>query len=127
MVKMFKKNYFFILPLTSPFLSFECNNVLNTNVLDTFNILTLFHLRWTSAIADSLLDDLAPSFPINRHIAFALGATLEMATYTFVYFVLTRYGRRLPMCTYQSLNGIVCILIAIFFILTTPTTPWIGT
>ncbi|XP_025992313.1 solute carrier family 22 member 3 isoform X2 [Solenopsis invicta] len=81
---------------------------------------------WTCAIAWSILeiDDLTPSFPaqFNRHITFALSAALEMATYTFAYFVLSRYGRRLPMCTYQSVNGIVCILIAVFFILTTATT-----
>lgn len=71
--------------------------------------------------------DLMPNFPINRHITFALGGALEIATYTFVYFVVSRYGRRLPMCIYQSFNGAVCILIATFLILTTVTAPWAGT
>ncbi|XP_067214835.1 organic cation transporter protein-like [Linepithema humile] len=81
--------------------------------------------QWlTSAMAYSILDDLAPIFPINRHVTFALGGAFEIAAYTFTYFVLSRYGRRLPMCIYQSFNGIICILIAVFLILTT-TAPWI--
>ncbi|XP_011702190.1 PREDICTED: organic cation transporter protein-like [Wasmannia auropunctata] len=79
---------------------------------------------WTSAMACSILDDLTPSFLNNRHITFALGAALEVATYTFIYFVLSKYGRRLPMCAYQSLNGIVCILIAAIFMLITVIAPW---
>ena len=87
----------------------------------------IFNLRWTFTIACNILDDLTPSFQINRHITFALSAALEMATNTFVYFILSRYGRRLPICIYQSFNGIVCILIAAFFILTAAIAPWIGT
>lgn len=73
-----------------------------------------------------ILDDLMPNFTINRHITFALGGILEIATYTFVYFIISKYGRRLPMCMYQFFNGVICILIAIFLILTTTTAPWIG-
>ncbi|KAL0114913.1 hypothetical protein PUN28_010449 [Cardiocondyla obscurior] len=79
---------------------------------------------WASATADGISNNLAPSFPINRHITFGLGAILEMATYTFVYFILSNYGRRVPMCTYQSLNGIMYILIATFLIFITTTSPW---
>lgn len=74
-----------------------------------------------------VLDDLAPNFPVDRHITFALGGALEIATYTFVYFVLSRYGRRVPMCAYQSFNGVICILIAAFLILIDATAPWTGT
>ncbi|XP_077256243.1 solute carrier family 22 member 3 isoform X2 [Temnothorax americanus] len=98
-------------------------NAIESSILRKYGAIMICQW-WTSTIACSILDDLAPSFPVNRHVTFALGATLEMATYTFVYFVLSRYGRRLPMCTYQSLNGVVCILIAAFFILTTATAPW---
>ncbi|XP_071638253.1 organic cation transporter protein [Temnothorax longispinosus] len=98
-------------------------NAIESSILRKYGAIMICQW-WTSTIACSILDDLAPSFPVNRHITFALGAALEMATYTFVYFVLSRYGRRLPMCTYQSLNGVVCILIAAFFILTTATAPW---
>lgn len=77
-------------------------------------------------MACGILDDLTPNFPVNRHITFAVGGVLEIATYTFIYFVVSKYGRRLSMCIYQSFNGAVCILIAIFLILKTTTTPWIG-
>ncbi|XP_072752076.1 organic cation transporter protein isoform X2 [Anoplolepis gracilipes] len=77
---------------------------------------------WTSAMACGILDDLMSNFPLNRHITFALGGVLEIATYTFVYFVVSKYGRRLPMCMYQSFNAAICILIATFLILTTA--PW---
>lgn len=78
-------------------------------------------------MACGILDDLAPNFLVNRHITFALGGALEIATYTFMYFVLSRHGRRLPMCAYQSLNGVVCILIAAFLILTSVAAPpWTG-
>lgn len=78
-------------------------------------------------MACGILDDLMPNFPINRHVTFALGGILEIATYTFVYFMVSKYGRRLSMCMYQSFNGVVCILIAIFLILTTTVAPWAGT
>ncbi|XP_070155649.1 organic anion transporter 3 [Polyergus mexicanus] len=78
---------------------------------------------WTSAMACVILDDLMPNFPINRHITFAVGGVLEIVTYIFIYFVVSKYGRRLSMCIYQSFNGAVCILIAIFLILKTTTTP----
>ncbi|XP_029161414.1 solute carrier family 22 member 3-like isoform X2 [Nylanderia fulva] len=78
---------------------------------------------WTSAMACGILD-LMPNFPVNRHVTFALGGALEIATYIFVYFVISRYGRRVPMCIYQSFNGAICILIATFLILTTVITPW---
>ncbi|XP_011647438.1 solute carrier family 22 member 3-like [Pogonomyrmex barbatus] len=98
-------------------------NAIKSSILRKYGAIMIYQW-WISAIASSIFDDLAPSFSINRHITFALGGVLEMATYTFVYFVLSRYGRRLPMCIYQSLNGIVCILIAVFFILIPTTALW---
>ncbi|XP_011050427.1 PREDICTED: solute carrier family 22 member 3-like [Acromyrmex echinatior] len=99
-------------------------NAIESSVLRKYGAIMICQW-WTSTIACNIFDDLTPSFQINRHITFALSATLEMATNTFVYFVLSRYGRRLPICTYQSFNGIVCILIAVFFILTATVAPWI--
>ncbi|KYN38680.1 Solute carrier family 22 member 20 [Trachymyrmex septentrionalis] len=99
-------------------------NAIESSILRKYGAIMICQW-WTSTIACDIFDDLTPSFQINRHITFALSATLEMATNTFVYFVLSRYGRRLPICTYQSFNGIVCILIAAFFILTAAIAPWI--
>ncbi|KAG5319800.1 ORCT protein, partial [Acromyrmex heyeri] len=99
-------------------------NAIESSILRKYGAIMICQW-WTSTIACNILDDLTPSFQINRHITFTLSAILEMATNTFVYFVLSRYGRRLPICTYQSFNGIVCILIAVFFILTATVAPWI--
>lgn len=69
---------------------------------------------------------LVPNFSFNRHIVFALGGALEIATYVFLYFILSRYGRRLSMSAYQSITGAICILLAAIIILSNPTTA-IGT
>ncbi|CAL7948202.1 unnamed protein product [Xylocopa violacea] len=75
-----------------------------------------------SSIACYIFMTLGPTFPVNRHVTFALGGALEIATYVFVYFVLSRYGRRLPMSVYQSITGAICILLAAIIILSNPTT-----
>lgn len=63
---------------------------------------------------------LVSPLPLNRHINFALGGALEIATYVFTYFILSRYGRRLPMSAYQSICGVICILTAATIILSHP-------
>ncbi|XP_018395800.1 PREDICTED: organic cation transporter protein-like [Cyphomyrmex costatus] len=98
-------------------------NTIESPIIRKYGAIMIYQW-WTSTIACNILDDLAPTFPINRHITFVLSVALEMATNIFVYFVLSKYGRRLPICTYQFLNGIVCILIAAFFILITANAPW---
>lgn len=98
-------------------------NMLESLMLRKYGVVMICQW-WTSAMACGILDDLMPNFPINRHVTFALGGILEIATYTFVYFMVSKYGRRLSMCMYQSFNGVVCILIAIFLILTTTVAPW---
>ncbi|XP_036145608.1 solute carrier family 22 member 8 isoform X2 [Monomorium pharaonis] len=71
-------------------------NASKSSILRKYGVIIICQW-WTCTIACSTLDALAPSFPINRHTTFALSATLEMATHTFAYFILSRYGRRLPM------------------------------
>ncbi|XP_017888539.1 organic cation transporter protein-like [Ceratina calcarata] len=111
----------------------ECNKVegnLNNLVHAKEELMTVFKsilvrkygilmvCQWfTSSVACYVFMSLAPTFPINRHIAFALGAALEIATYVLVYFILSRYGRRLPMSLYQSITGTICISLAAIIIL----------
>ncbi|XP_054004284.1 organic anion transporter 3-like [Hylaeus anthracinus] len=79
-------------------------------------------IQWlTSSMAFCVFMALIPNFPANRHVTFALGGILEIATYVFLYFVLSRYGRRVPISAYQSLSGVICIAIAAIIILTEPT------
>ncbi|CAK9806899.1 Organic anion transporter 3 [Anthophora quadrimaculata] len=82
----------------------------------------MFCQWFTSSMACYVFMALVPTFSVNRHITFALGGALEIATYVFVYFVLSRYGRRLPMFAYQSLSGTICILLAATIILSNPAT-----
>lgn len=93
------------------FLSYSCNH------LSFF-----FYSRFTSSIACCVFMTLVPNFSFNRHIVFALGGALEIATYVFLYFILSRYGRRLSMSAYQSITGAICILLAAVIILSNPTT-----
>ncbi|XP_076243258.1 organic anion transporter 3 [Calliopsis andreniformis] len=78
--------------------------------------------QWLScSVAYHVFLTLVPNFPIDRHVNFALGGALEIAAYVFIYFVLSRYGRRIPMSVYQSLNGFICILTVAAMVLSNPT------
>ncbi|XP_076624720.1 solute carrier family 22 member 3 [Colletes latitarsis] len=77
--------------------------------------------QWlTSSMAFYVFMALVPNLSVNRHVAFALGGVLEIATYVLLYFVLSRYGRRVPMSVYQSLSGVICILTAAIIIMSKP-------
>ncbi|XP_033330693.2 organic cation transporter protein [Megalopta genalis] len=97
----------------------ELKDLFKSTLLRRYSIV-LFCQWLTSSISCCVFMTLAPNFSINRHITFALGGALEIATYVFVYFVLSRYGRRGPMSVYQSLNGVICILLAAMIILAKP-------
>lgn len=73
-----------------------------------------------------LLASLLPNFNVNRHVTFALGGALEIATYTFIYFVLSRYGRRVPLSIYQSTTGVILIILSILIILIDSSLAWKG-
>ncbi|XP_035719739.1 solute carrier family 22 member 8-like isoform X1 [Vespa mandarinia] len=82
-------------------------------------------LQWfSSSIACYLLASLLPNFNVNRHVTFALGGALEIATYTFIYFVLSRYGRRIPLSIYQSTTGVILIILSILIILIDSSLAW---
>ncbi|KAK1137916.1 hypothetical protein K0M31_002410 [Melipona bicolor] len=83
--------------------------------------IVMIYQCFTSSVAHYVFMTLVPSFTINRHVNFALGGALEVANYVFLYFILSRYGRRLPMSAYQSITGAICILFAAVLILSNPT------
>lgn len=90
-------------------------------LLKKYGIIMMY--QWfTSSIACCVFMTLVPNFSFNRHIVFALGGALEIATYVFLYFILSRYGRRLSISAYQSITGAICILLAAIIILSNPTT-----
>lgn len=62
----------------------------------------------------------------NRHVNFAIGGCFEAVVYVIAYFVLTRYGRRLPMSLCQILSGGVCITVGILAVSRNSSIGWIG-
>ncbi|KAK9298499.1 hypothetical protein QLX08_008180 [Tetragonisca angustula] len=82
--------------------------------------IVMIYQCFTSSVTHYVFMTLVPGFTINRHVNFALGGALEVATYVFLYFILSRYGRRLPMSAYQSITGAICILFAAVLILSNP-------
>ncbi|XP_031363875.1 organic cation transporter protein-like isoform X2 [Apis dorsata] len=99
----------------------ELLELFKSMLLKKYGIIMMY--QWfTSSIACCVFMTLVPNFSFNRHIVFALGGALEIATYVFLYFILSRYGRRLSMSAYQSITGAICILLAAIIILSNPTT-----
>ncbi|KZC11049.1 Solute carrier family 22 member 3, partial [Dufourea novaeangliae] len=97
----------------------ELKDLFKSSLLRKYGVV-LFCQWLTSSMACCVFMALIPNFPVNRHVTFALGGALEIASYVFVYFVLSRYGRRTPMSAYQSFSGVICILMAAIIILTKP-------
>lgn len=85
-------------------------------------VINIICLRFTSSIACYAFMTLEPNlWAINRHVSFALGGALEIASYVFLYFILSRYGRRLPISAYQSITGAICIFFAAIIIFSNST------
>ncbi|XP_014601881.1 PREDICTED: solute carrier family 22 member 8 isoform X1 [Polistes canadensis] len=81
--------------------------------------------QWfSSSMACYLLALLLPTFNVNRHVTFALGGALEIAAYTFIYFVLSRYGRRIPLSICQFTNGAILIMLSILIIMIDSSLAW---
>nr|XP_034187347.1 solute carrier family 22 member 8-like [Osmia lignaria] len=97
----------------------ELKEQFKSTILRRHGVAMIF--QWfTSSMACYVFMTLVSPLPLNRHINFALGGALEIATYIFTYFILSRYGRRLPMSAYQSICGVICILTAATIILSHP-------
>ncbi|XP_055383940.1 organic cation/carnitine transporter 2-like [Condylostylus longicornis] len=54
-----------------------------------------------------------PNLPGSRHVNFLIGAAIEGAAYILAYFVLSKFGRRLPMAFYQYANGTLIVLMGL--------------
>ncbi|XP_043593361.1 solute carrier family 22 member 8-like [Bombus pyrosoma] len=99
----------------------ELLKLFKSTLLKKYGIVIIY--QWfTSSIACYVFMTLEPNlWAINRHVTFALGGALEIATYAFLYFILSRYGRRLPMSAYQSITGAICIFFAVIIIFSNST------
>jgi hypothetical protein len=52
-----------------------------------------------------------PDLSGERHLNFLLGAVVEILSYVLAYFILTRFGRRLPMASFLFISGIICVVV----------------
>ncbi|XP_034936989.1 organic cation transporter protein-like isoform X2 [Chelonus insularis] len=83
--------------------------------------------QWLSvSVMNSLIIRFLPNVVENRHINFVIGGILELTIYVVIYFILSRHGRRLPMGVCQTLNSVICIVIAGLVFLPRVTAFWIG-
>ncbi|KAK0182992.1 hypothetical protein PV327_001071 [Microctonus hyperodae] len=68
--------------------------------------------QWFSlSVMKFMVMHLIPNLVNNRHINFVIGSLIELIIYVVIYFILLRYGRRLPMSVCQTLNSMICISI----------------
>ncbi|XP_015593157.1 organic cation transporter protein-like [Cephus cinctus] len=69
---------------------------------------------------------LLPSSDGNKHISFATGGALDICGYTIGYFILNKFGRRIPICIGQCFSGSVCLTVIILTLLPNQSLVWIG-
>jgi OCT family organic cation transporter-like MFS transporter 4/5 len=50
-----------------------------------------------------------PDFSGDRHFNFIIGGALELVAYMISFLVMTRFGRRIPLCLYFFIAGCLCI------------------
>ncbi|XP_033217873.1 organic cation transporter protein-like isoform X2 [Belonocnema kinseyi] len=87
----------------------------------------LIQIWFTSAAANHCVEFLLPNLNANRHITFALGGALEIASCILTYFVLSRHGRKLPLGIFEFFIGVICICHAFLdYFLPQPSIIWLG-
>lgn len=60
----------------------------------------------------SFMIHLFPNLTKNRHVDSTINILTEIIIYIVMYFILSRYGRRLPLIIFQVFNFIFSISIA---------------
>lgn len=51
-----------------------------------------------------------PNLSGDRHVDFAISASFDLVAYVITYFILIKFGRRIPLSIYLILSGCVCIV-----------------
>lgn len=57
-----------------------------------------------------------PNLAGNRHLNFGISAGIEVLSYVIAYFILSKWGRRLPMVTFQLVNGCIIVIIGLLVV-----------
>ncbi|XP_044594545.1 organic cation transporter protein-like isoform X1 [Cotesia glomerata] len=76
--------------------------------------LTIITCQWLSiSTMRSFMIHLFPNFTKNRHVDSTINNLAEIIIYIVMYFILSRYGRRLPIIIFQVFNFIFSISIVV--------------
>lgn len=73
----------------------------------------LFFVWFAVSICYYGISYFVPNLFGDRHLNFVLGGGIELAAYLLAFVVLGGFGRRIPLCLYLLLSGIICITMVI--------------
>lgn len=76
----------------------------------------VLHFRFSVTLSYYGIIYFLPSLAGQRHVNFLVGAGIEAIANIFAYFILSRFGRRVPMRFYQYINGILCVTMGLLSI-----------
>lgn len=89
---------------------------INSNFLDLLkykstlrHCAVLIQIWLSSSAAYQCVEFLLPNLNSSRHITFVMEGALEIASCIFIYFALTKYGRKCSISTCNVLIGLICI------------------
>ncbi|PSN41686.1 Solute carrier family 22 member 3 [Blattella germanica] len=85
----------------------------------------LFCYRFSVAVSYYGIMFHLPSLSGERHLNFFLGAVLETVSSCVLYFILEKFGRRIPMGSFQLITSIACLTISAISVIPKEDTPWI--
>ena len=86
--------------------------ILRVSVLRT-RASILFFVWFSVSICYYGISYFVPNLFGDRHLNFVLGGGIELAAYLLAFVVLGGFGRRLPLCVYLILSGVICIVMVL--------------
>ena len=90
----------------------DITDILRVSVLRTRAII-LFFVWFSVSICYYGISYFVPNLFGDRHLNFVLGGGIELAAYLLAFVVLGGFGRRIPLCVYLTLSGVICILMVL--------------
>ena len=75
--------------------------------------MVLFFVWFSVSICYYGISYFVPNLFGDRHLNFVLGGGIELAAYLLAFVVLGGFGRRIPLCVYLFLSGIICIIMVV--------------
>ena len=90
----------------------DITDILRVSVLRTRAVI-LFFVWFSVSICYYGISYFVPNLFGDRHLNFVLGGGIELAAYLLAFVVLGGFGRRVPLCVYLTLSGVICILMVL--------------